>query len=74
MQYVGVEFRTTPGQVYSYQWDGEKPLKHGDRVITPPNWRSETPGFADVVFLYNSREEVKFKGELATIMGVVDED
>jgi len=74
MQYVGVEFRTSAGRAYDYQWDGEKPLKHGDRVVVPPNGWNPVPSFGDVVFLHTSRASVKYKGQLATIMGVVNED
>jgi hypothetical protein len=74
MQYVGVEFRTSPGRVYDYQWDGLFLLKQGDRVMVPrSNW-NPMPSFGDVVFLHLSRASVKYKGDLATIIGVVGED
>lgn len=74
MQYVGVEFRTSPGKVYDYQWEGEKMLRHGDRVVIPANSWNPMPSFGDVVVLHASRESVKYNGKLAVIMGVVNED
>lgn len=74
VQYVGVEFRSTPGRVYSYQWySEERTLRHGDRVWVPANWANPQPSLGDVVTLYANREAIEFKGELATIIGVDDD-
>lgn len=74
MQYVGVKFRTGPDRIYSYQWGGEKELKIGERVVVPANYWNPVPSFGDVVCTYAQRGAISYKGELATIMGVVDED
>jgi hypothetical protein len=69
MQYVGVRLGN---KVYSYQWDGERPMQVGDRCVIPPNYLNEYPGFGEVVHIYGSREEITYKGQLANLMGVVD--
>lgn len=73
MQYVGVKFRSGPDRTYSYEWHGDKDLTLGQRVIVPPNYLNPMPSFADVVVIYNGRHEVKYSGELAHIMDVVDD-
>jgi hypothetical protein len=59
-QLVKVRFDTGP-QLYTYKWSFSldrpqymgyrTPLKVGDRVITPPNWRNPNEGEATVVEL-----------------------
>lgn len=71
MQYVGVEFRTSAGRSYSYQYDGDKALKVGDRVMVPANWANPQPSFGDVTHVFASREEVNYSGALAEILDVV---
>lgn len=71
MQYAGVEFRTSAGRSYSYQYSGEKTLRVGDRVMLPANWANPDPSFGDVTIIYADREEIAFKGALAEILDVV---
>jgi hypothetical protein len=73
VQYVGVEFRSTPGRLYSYQYDGEEQLKVGDRVWVPENWINPAPSLADVVRVYPDKGSTGYEGELSTILGVDDD-
>lgn len=77
MQFVAVRFGApgSTGQSYDYCWehgDGGRALTVGDRVLVPPNWVQPDGGFASVVKVYENREQVNYKGELARIMGVLD--
>lgn len=69
MQYVQVKFPETD-RWYSYQWDGERPMEIGDKVVVPPTYLSEYPSFARVVALGRNPN---YDGPLKSLMGVVDE-
>lgn len=71
VQYVGVEFRTSAGRSYTYQYSGEKTLHVGDRVMLPANWANPQPSFGDVTHVFASREEITYAGALAEILDVV---
>lgn len=70
MQYVGVLLGS---KVYTYSWDGEVPMKVGDRAVIPANYLNEYPSFGNVVKIYASHEEVPFKGTLVRLMGKVED-
>ncbi len=71
MQYVGVLL----GQkVYTYQWSGEVPMQLGDRAVIPANYLNEYPSFGAVVKIYESHEDVPYKGTLVNLMGKVERD
>lgn len=49
---------------YAYRWTGDEPLNVGDRVLLPPNWRTDEPFVGRVVSLDGSG----WRGNLVEIL------
>jgi hypothetical protein len=60
---------TFPGgsRAYTYEWPSVRPLKLGDKVVTPPNWANNDYQFAEVTSLTSD-----YKGTVVELIGLVN--